>query len=199
MLFQGLRGMSKIHKRGRIMPFHVAPATGDHAVRSRTGKSWNQWFSIIDRGGGKKKSHKEVVAHLKKYRLGGWWEQMVAITYEQARGLRKKHEQPSGFAIGASRVMPVGVSAVYDAWRDEKQRRRWFVAAPLTIRTATKNKSLRITWVDRRTSVTIDFYRKGRNKSQVTVRHEKLPTPAAAERMKAYWGNALDNLKAFLG
>jgi uncharacterized protein YndB with AHSA1/START domain len=185
-------------EKEKTMASHVTPSISNDAVRSRTGKSWNQWFSIIDRAGGKKKSHKEIVAVLKKYRLGGWWEQMVTVTYEQARGLRKRHERPSGFTIGVSRVIAVGVSVAYDAWRVQDTRRRWLRGGRFTIRKATRGHSLRITWVDRATSVNVDFHRKGKNKSQVTVQHQKLPTARAAQRMKLYWTSALNSLKTFL-
>ena len=174
------------------------PAISDDAVRSKTGKSWSQWLAIIDRAGGIEKSHKEIVGILKKYRLGGWWEQTVTVTYEQVRGLRKRHERPSGYAVSVSRVINTGVPAAYNAWRDQEIRTRWLGARRLTVRKATKNRSLRITWVDGTTSIDVSFYRKDRKKSQVTVDHHRLPDSRTAERMMLRWSKALDELKKFL-
>ena len=46
--------------------------------------------------------------------------------------------------------------------------------------------------------ISVNFNEKGRIKSQVTVQHGKLPDARAAEKMKAYWGKALQRLKAHL-
>ena len=176
----------------------ATPTISDDAVRSKTGKSWNKWLGIIDRAGADQKSHREIVAILKRYHLGGWWEQMITVTYERLRGLRKKYERPSGYAVSVSRVINAGVSSVYRAWRETRIRTRWLGAKRVIVRKATPNRSLRITWVDGRTGIDVGFYQKDRTKSQVTVQHHKLPNPRTAERMKVYWSKSLDRLKELL-
>ncbi|MDZ7290820.1 MAG: DUF4287 domain-containing protein [candidate division KSB1 bacterium] len=171
----------------------------DAAVQSKTGKTWQEWFALLDKAGAKKMSHKEIVACLSKnYKLVPWWQQMVTVTYEQSRGLREKHEKPEGYQIGVSRTMAAPVSMLYQAWQDEKTRQRWLPAAPMVIRKATANKSIRITWIDRKTSVEVNFYAKSNNKSQVVVQHSKLPSAMAAARMKKYWSVQLDRLQEIL-
>ena len=63
----------------------------------------------------------------------------------------------------------------------------------LTVRTATRNKSMRITWPDN-TSVQLGFTRKGVSKAQVQIQHGKLPDRAASTRTKQYWAERLDAL-----
>ena len=63
------------------------------------------------------------------------------------------------------------------------------------VRKATKNKSMRVTWKDGRTSLSINFAAKEKGKSQVVVQHMKLPSATAASRMKTYWAKALDRLQ----
>ena len=75
-------------------------------------------------------------------------------------------------------------------------RARWLPDPQFTVRKATPGKSMRITWVDGRTSVEANFYAKGLGRSQVAVQHNKLPDAAAGKRMKAYWAEALEQLKA---
>jgi hypothetical protein len=65
------------------------------------------------------------------------------------------------------------------------------------VRKATRNKSLRITWVDGQTSVEVLFYAKGKSKSQVVVQHSQLSDAKAAERMKGYWSEQLARLQEF--
>ena len=124
---------------------------------------------------------------------------MVTVEYEQARGLREKHERASGrFDISVSRTIAVPVGAIYEAWHNESKRARWLPVNKLVIRNATKDKSMRITWKDGTTSLEVNFYGKGAGKGQVAVQHSKLPDAKAAERMKRYWSKTLDNLRILL-
>jgi uncharacterized protein YndB with AHSA1/START domain len=120
---------------------------------------------------------------------------MVTVTYERDRGLRVKHERPDGFSISRSRTLPVTVESLYERWADARSRARWLGKTPVTVRKATRGKSIRITWGDGNTSVEVNFYRKGENKSQVTVQHSRLSSVAVAQKMKAFWGDALDALE----
>ncbi len=67
----------------------------------------------------------------------------------------------------------------------------------LTVRTATPDKSMRITWPDG-TSVEVYFVGKGPAKSQVAVQHGKLTDKESAERIKAYWSERLGALEVIL-
>jgi hypothetical protein len=172
---------------------------GDEAVKKSTGKSWDEWFRILDRAGAKKMTHKEIAAYLAEHHIdSGWWSQTVTVGYEQASGLRDKHEMPTGYAISRSRTLPVSVDTLYSSWKDKRRRKRWLDDAEFEVRKSTPGKSMRITWVDGRTHLNVHFHARGESKSQVTVQHGKLKTRAEAERKKAYWGKALDRLKTAL-
>ena len=184
-------------KKARGGEQHVG--IGDAAVKAKTKKNWKQWVAALDKAGAKKMSHKEIVAIVSdRYGIGPWWRQMVAVAYEQAGGLRQKHEKPGGFEIGRSKTIAVSVSELYNAWTDEKLRDCWLKDGPLVVRHAARNKCIRITWLDGKTSVETSFYSKGDAKTQVTVQHGKLPTAKQGEQLKRYWGKALDQLKAVL-
>jgi uncharacterized protein YndB with AHSA1/START domain len=171
------------------------PRMSDEAVDSKTGKTWSRWFKHLDAAGAKKMSHQEIVAHLsEKHGVRPWWQQMIAVTYEQARGLREKHEKPEGFEISVSRTVEAPVGKAFKAWTDEKTREKW-LPANLTIRKATTNKSLRIAWEGGKTSVAVAFCKKGAGKSQVVAQHSKIPDAKGAAKMKKFWAQALDRLK----
>ena len=175
------------------------PRMSDAAVRAKTGKTWSEWFVILDKAGAKKMNHKEIVAYVSdRYSVELWWRQMVAVTYEQARGLRAKHEHPEGFEISVSKTLGVPVSEAYKAWNDARLRGRWLREKGLTIRKATTDKSLRMTWVDGKTSVEVAFYAKGEGKSQVVVQHRKLPNATEATAKKTFWAERLLGLKEVL-
>ena len=172
------------------------PRMSDEAVEAKTGKNWSRWFKHLDAAGGRKMSHQEIVAHLKdKHDVRPWWTQMVAVTYEQARGLRDKHEKPGGFEISVSRTVDASISKAFKAWTDARTRSRW-LKEPVTIRKATANKILRFNWEDGKTIVAVAFLAKGKDKTQVVAQHNKLPDAKAAARMKKFWAKALDGLKA---
>jgi len=171
----------------------------DAAVKARTGKTWSLWFSILDKAGAKRMNHRQIVAYLVKHHdVGPWWQQMVTVTYERARGLREKHERPDGYSISRSKTLSVPISTVYKAWSDAALRGRWLGRSGVTIRKATTNRSMRITWIDGKSNVETMFYPKGRGKAQVTVQHNKLADAKTGEKMKKYWGQRLDQLQALL-
>lgn len=173
-----------------------APRMSDEAVKAKTGKTWKQWFAIIDKAGGKKLSHQDIVKYLNtEHAVGPWWQQMVTVTYERARGLRDVHQKPGGYQISVSRTVNVPVSLLYHAFANDKARKAWLSEDGLAVRKATANKSMRVTWNDVKTSLEINFYPKGDDRSQVVVQHSKLPNAKAASTMKTFWGKALDRLR----
>jgi hypothetical protein len=173
-----------------------SPRMSDEAVKAKTGKKWDQWFAILDKAGAKEMSHQDIVKFLNsKHDVGPWWQQMVTVSYEQARGLRDVHEKSGGYQISVSRTVNVPLMTLYKSVANEKSRSRWLSENGLDVRKATPNKSMRITWSDGKTSLEINFYSKGEAKSQVVVQHSKLPNAKAATKMKTFWGQALDRLR----
>jgi hypothetical protein len=169
------------------------------AVRAKTGKGWTEWFAILDKAGASKWSHKEIATFLHEQKCGNWWSQMVTVGYEQARGLRVKHQTADGFTAGASKTIEAPVATLFRSWTDAKTRTKWLPdAADITIRSATSNKSLRIVWTDGTSSVVVQFYPKGADKSQVTIERRKLKNAKEVDQVKAYWSAALKELKAML-
>ncbi len=116
---------------------------------------------------------------------------MVTVLYERERGLRRKHERPDGYSISVSRTVPAPITALYRAW---EKGGAWLPTRDFTVRTATRDRSIRITWPDG-TSVEVMFYAKGVGKSQVSVQHGKHKSAAAAGRARAMWADALDALR----
>ncbi len=168
-------------------------------VAKRTGKGWDAWFAVLDNAGASKWPHRQIAEFLyKKKGVDGWWSQMVTVGYEQARGLRQKHQKPSGFEISSSKTLNVPLSSLYGAWEDAQFRRRWLKDSNFTVRKATENKTMRITWVDGSTDVHVYFLTKGPRKSSVSVNHGKLSDAREAERKKAYWSEQLERLRARL-
>lgn len=182
---------------GNAAKAETKPEIGDAAVQKATGRSWEEWFHILDQAGAAQMSHKEIVAQLKEYDgVSGWWQQSIAVAYEKARGLREKHEHADGYSVSASKTVNASADEIFAAWEDEAVRTHW-LTAQLTIRKGTPPKSLRITWHDG-THVDVYIYPKGESKCQVSLEHRKLSDRETAERQKAFWREALEALKTSL-
>ena len=172
---------------------------GSEKVRAKTGRGWAEWFAILDKAGAAKWSHKEIASYLHEQKCGDWWSQMVAVGYEQARGLRVKHQTADGFTAGASKTVAAPVATLFRAWTDDRRRAQWLPdAADVTIRSATANKSLRLLWTDGTSTVVVQFYPNGSAKSRVTIERRKLKSAKEVSQVKAYWSAALDKLKELL-
>ena len=172
---------------------------GSEAVLKATGRAWEEWLKVLDRAGAKTMQHKEIAMMLsRKFSVPDWWSQMVSVGYEQARGLRKVHQKADGFSATASRTVATSIDRLFGAWSEARTRMRWLPDAPLELRRSTDCKSMRMTWTTGGTDVDVNFVAKGPHKSVVAVEHARLPNSAAATRQKAYWGSALDRLKAVL-
>ena len=93
------------------------PSMSDDAVQAKTGKTWAEWFALLDADGAERLDHKGIVALLRdQYGVGSWWQQMVTVTYEQARGRRERHETPAGYQVSVSRTVGVPLARLYAAW-----------------------------------------------------------------------------------
>lgn len=179
--------------------FENKTGVSDTAVLKATGKKWNEWFLFLDKNGCKKKNHKEIVAELhEKNHIGLWWEQMITVAYEQSRGLRDKYEKPGGFEISASKTIEAPASVLFKYWYDERLRKKWLTDYKYNVRRSTIDKSIHVTWIDEKSSLNLNFYPKGENKTSVVVQHSKLANQREAGKMKMYWKEQLERLFLFL-
>ena len=171
------------------------PNISDAAVQAKTGRVWAEWFTLLDAEGAAELTHRQIAAALAdRHGLSGWWSQMVTVAYEQARGRRKPHQTSRGYQVGVSKTVPVPVDVLFSAWEDEASRRRWLGDPPITLRRATRPKSMRITWSSDQTNVDVSFWDKGPEKSSVQVQHSKLPDRNDVETKRTFWRAALAQL-----
>jgi uncharacterized protein YndB with AHSA1/START domain len=172
---------------------------GTEAVAKATGKAWDQWLAILDKAGAAAMPHRAIAALLAvKHRVPAWWSQMVAVGYEQARGLRKAHQKADGFSASASRTVQASLDRLYAAWSDPALRALWMGPAPIEVTRSTGGKSMRIRWTAGGSRVDVNFYPAGGGRSRVQVEHGKLADERARAAQKAFWGGALGRLKSML-
>ena len=182
----------------------ITPAAVDYAtlagksdaiLKAKTGCTWERWVKALDRAHAHTWPHRDIAAYVhEKYKLPGWWAQTVTVGYERIKGLRAIGQRRDGsFDATKSKTFAVPLARLYRAFNDARTRARWLPGVDLTVRTATRDKSMRITWPDR-TSVEVGFASRGAAKSQVQLQHGKFADPAAAMRAKQYWAERLGAL-----
>jgi hypothetical protein len=171
----------------------------DAAVKAKTGCNWERWVWALDRVNAYEWPHRMIADYVhEKYKVPGWWTQTVTVGYERIKGLRAIGERRGGgFEANKSKVFPVPLARLYRSFSDTRARRRWLGGVALTVRTATRHKSMRISWPDG-TSVEVYFIGKGAAKSQVAIQHRKLADKAAATTLKEFWAERLAALAEVL-
>lgn len=188
-------------KSSKTSPGARAARMSDDAVRKATGRDWAEWFAHFDARGASKLAHPQIAEIAHELGAGDWWSQMITVAYERARGLRDTNQKTDGYSANASKTIDAPVSAAFRAWYDPTLRDRWLPGANLTIRRATPDKSLRITWHATRgpdTPIEVNLYSKGPSRSQIAVQHNKLADRPAFEKMKAHWIDRMAALKMLL-
>ena len=102
------------------------------------------------------------------------------------RTVSGKAVKSKGYQMSASKTIAAPVDRLYRAWTDGRLRKRWLGDADFSVRKATTNRTLRLTW-GKGGSVEVYFVSKGIGRGQVAVGHTKLASAAAVERMKRWW------------
>ena len=194
--------LSKSRRPARPEPTAPAPSEyatlagmSDAALKAKTGCTWVRWVAALDYHKAYLWPHREIARYVsEKYKVPDWWCQTVTVGYERIKGLRAKGQRRDGtYEASKSKVLPVPVSRLYRAWHDARARARWLPDVRPVIRTATRNKSMRVAWPDG-SVVQIGFAARGAAKSQVAIQHARLPDKGSATRMKEYWAGRLGAL-----
>ena len=186
-------------QQARTRGFAKLAGMSDTALKAKTGCAWERWVKALDRVQAHTWPHRRIAEYVhEKYKVPGWWSQTVTVGYERFKGLRAiGQRRDGGFEATKSKTFAVSLSRLYRAWSQARTRAQWLPGVDLTIRTASRDKSMRITWPDK-TAVDVGFAGRGARKSQVAVQHRKLTDQSSALRMKQFWDERLGALKEVL-
>jgi len=166
----------------------------DAAIKAKTGCTWERWTHALDYVGAHAWPHGRIAEYVhKKFKVGDWWSQAVTVGYERIKGLRAIGQRRDGtFEAAKSKTFSAPLARLYRSWSDPKLRAKW-LPEDLTVRSASPQKYMRITWADA-TTVVVGFTKKSAAKSQVAIQHTKLSDRAAVTKMKAFWQERLGKL-----
>lgn len=193
--------LSHIDKKSKPAKIDYAAIAGmsDEKVKAKTGCTWERWVYSLDRKKAAQMTHREIAALInEKYKVDGWWSQMVTVGYERIKGLRARGQRLDGsYEANKSRTFNVPVATLFDAWADAGVRSRWLSGTGVKVRTATAPKSMRLGLPDK-SIVALWFEAKGKSKSTVALAQTKLPDRDAVEQTKKFWSKQLDALGELL-
>jgi uncharacterized protein YndB with AHSA1/START domain len=166
----------------------------DASIKAKTGCTWQRWTGALDYAGAHAWPHRRIAEYVhEKFKVGDWWAQTVTVGYERIKGLRAIGRRRDGtFEAAKSKTFGVSLARLYRSWSDSKLRAKWLPVV-LTVRSASPQKYMRMTWPDA-TTVVVGFTKKSAAKSQVAVQHTKLSDRAAVTKMKAFWQERLGAL-----
>jgi hypothetical protein len=168
-----------------------AAGVSTDAVARRTGKTWDDWFEVLDSAGAAMLDQRGVIAILaQKHGIGPWWQQMIAVGYESLRAKSDKPPAVDGFHINSSCTLDAPLPRVFRLWNDAGERARWLADDRFVVRGATADKVIRARWGKGTSHVAVSFAEKS-GRTEVSVEHHQIESRGAAEQMKAYWAKKL--------
>ncbi len=191
------------------------------AVATATGRDWDEWLDFLDGLGARQMTHKQIVGLLAAERglSNGWWQQMVTVGYEQARGLRKVGQTAdAGYQIGVQKTLPIPHELAWDLlvlgpgrniWLGESQPLQLRKGAEYVtadgasgeIRSVVPGQRLRLTWshpgLARPSTLQLYLIPSG-EKTSVRFHQEKLSSQDERELMRQHWREVLRQLQDLL-
>jgi uncharacterized protein YndB with AHSA1/START domain len=187
-------------------------------VKKATGKTWNEWFGLLDRAGAREMEHREIASQLldRGPISNAWWAQTVTVKYERSRGLREIGQTKSaGFEIGVSKTLPLSIDEAWELIAEPVGLKIWLGTLSRAIlkkgevyktdegtqgeiRSIVPGKRLRLTWrpigKDKSSTLQINLLSKG-EKTSVRIHHERLSDAKEREEMRRHWKKVLENLQ----
>lgn len=196
----------------------VTERVTDAAVKEATGKDWKAWMRALDKADASGLDHKQLVALLAREVESSWWQQSIAVAYEQARGKRVVGEtSDTGFQAGVVRTLPATADELWAIVAEQPERwlgagaklkleaghtfeipkRRSVPGVRGEIRVVKPGQRLRLRYqrdgwkTPAVLQVTVTPKTKG---AAIQVQMEKLPDADTREEMRAHWAQVLENL-----
>lgn len=166
----------------------------DDTVQEKTGRTWAEWFKILDKAGARMMDHQKIADHLlQRHGQTAWWSQAITVGYEQERGMRQKHQKGTTYLVDRSKTMIAPLAVVWTAWHDKAMLARWLPGVQFQVKSFTQHKILHLQWSDG-TKVDVAFSERD-GKTRTVVTHGRLKEQGDIESARAYWAEALERLK----
>jgi uncharacterized protein YndB with AHSA1/START domain len=191
----------------------------DEACKAATGKTFQEWFEVIDGLGGPAIGRKPVNDHLYgELKVDMWWIATINNLYEAHKSVVEKDGRAKGFNICVTKTIAAPVEKLYNAWSDPTLLSKWFGEGTKadvtdggsysnkdgdtgTFKRVRTNKDLRFTWENpahKPSIVDVVFTDKGNGKTYLLVNLDRIQTRPEADGLRRGWGEAVDRLKTLV-
>ena len=172
------------------------PGMSDEAIKKGSGKTWDEWFALLDAWGAMEKTHTEIARYISNdLGVDGWWAQGVTVGYERARGRRVVNQTSDGFVVNISKTFNMPVDDLYAAFAFSTIRDAWIEPGSLHLRTSQKNRSARFdVLIEPDTRLEVWLTDKGPEKSSAALQHVKLESADDLAPWKHFWKVRLERL-----
>ena len=197
------------------------PPQTDAAIKKDTGKSFKEWFAILDEAGGPalgRRALSQLVVIEPKAMLVTWGPS-INFEYEKKHGIVEKDGRPKGYTICITKSIAAPPAAVYAVAGDGKTWKKWFgTNAKADVKEGGKyscddgdqgtftrvreNKDLRMTVENPRHAgldpYDIAFQVAPKDKTMLMVTINRIPSRELADELRDSWTAAFDQLKALV-
>jgi hypothetical protein len=188
------------HTATKLPPRVEDPGMTDDATRKGSGKTWDEWFRILDDWGATERSHRDIARWLHDEQgVPGWWSQSVTVGYERARGMRARHETTSGFQVSVQKTVAAPADRIERAFTQTRQRNRWLDVGSLTARKTKPGRAVANFDAVDGSRVTIYLVPKSTDSTAVQVVQTKMANTADVASQRAFWRARLQALAEVLG
>lgn len=185
----------------RTQNAHSRSSSMNKQLVATTGRSFDDWFDILDNAGAESWPHWKIKRYLGGTRKNDeWWASTVAEAYERARGFNPAR---SAYSARASKTIHANIKTIWKLIDDEGERRAW-LDIEVEERSRQTQSALYCELADG-SKVTISLRgnprstRNNRESTLVTIRHSGLANEASLEETKAFWRSALATLASTVG
>jgi hypothetical protein len=169
----------------------------DEAVARATGRDWATWFAALDDEGAHDLDHPVLVRLLdERFELAsGWWQQTVAVAWEQHVGRRRPGQVADGtWQLGVRRTVPVPRATAWHLVRD----RLLDSDEHFEVRSERVNQRLRLRCegpvlpAGSTLQVTLSEAARG---TTIGVHHEGIPDEQRRNELRDAWRRRLEQLR----
>jgi hypothetical protein len=184
----------------------------DDAVKKATGKSWKEWFKILDSAKASKLPHKEIVLWLHEKDLvkkgkdwptgrsfnAGWWAQSIVVGYEEKIGRRVFGAKTAGnYTVTIGKSLDGSINDALKKWEGLVKGKKEFNKVKVTGDSRiSSTKDWRYWKVDMEDGgkVMAGSGPKGDKQSAFSVTMDKLKGEREVEEWRKYWKEFLEKL-----
>ena len=169
-----------------------AEYTSAESALNATGRTYEQWYELLDKAGGRELSHQEIARWLGSQGIeSGWWCQSITGSYERHIGRRVEGQTCDGdFKTSASKTLDATLDEVLRRWCAQVQGQTEFNGVPLVDEPAVAGNGRWRYWRAKLADggrVTVSITHASSGKTSFGLSHDKLGSRDDVESWKTYW------------